>query len=626
MVSEGVGEARVEAEGELALARIALDEGDFEHVATHLGLAIAADPTLPAVYETLHELDSAAGGALDLFPVEGGAYIGAVAARSYLLARVGALDEALGLLCMVVGVEPDQPWVASGWLDAPGLAGRLDPQRAADALMRLALSLPDPVDARLVAGLTPFLDVARGLVAGNTGRTDILGPLSGLARRLGAHDEAIAWCQRAEQVDRSAAAAVMLGYAMRGAGRFDEMHAAWLRARDRDPGNVELHVDIAEHLAARGRRAEGIAWLDRALALEPGHEKAFPSACEMRYAEDGDLAHLVRLADWWRAHPEHGYAHQMLAKACQDRLWLRLVPQPSEAICNVLVQVAEKNPEHDYLRQAELTITLSALEVPSAMAAVKALAPGTRIAEVSSIPEPDIRIPLTEGRYRVWAYQGIEAWPAVDAPSSAAVTALRTVAAGGHRAHPIATYDAALPLSGLDLDDLLGLLAHVAPVPDDANWQRVHRRNPVYWPRFAQVWACLGLLHHKADEPWLSSTRRSVLVDLARGVEDWITDAALNAMVVAAWVDTDIRDDVVMVVGHRFLDALSAYQQREVTIVQSLAHLVLATPAMNPDVARLAREFLARETKDGNEPVTGDSTSPDMAPAPPRRRLFGRRP
>jgi hypothetical protein len=132
-------------------------------------------------------------------------------------------------------------------------------------------------------------------------------------------------------------------------------------------------------------------------------------------------------------------------------------------------------------------------------------------------------------------------------------------------------------------------------------------------------------LHHKADEPWLSSTRRSVLVDLARGVEDWTTDAALNAMVVAAWVDTDIRDDVVMVVGHRFLDALSAYQQREVTIVQSLAHLVLATPAMNPDVARLAREFLARETKDGHEPVTGDST-PDMAPAPARRRLFGRRP
>jgi len=116
MVSEGVGEARVEAEGELALARIALDEGDFEHVATHLGHAIAADPTLPAVYETLHELDSAAGGALDLFPVEGGAYIGAVAARSYLLARVGALDEALACCAWSsASSRTSRGWRRAGW-------------------------------------------------------------------------------------------------------------------------------------------------------------------------------------------------------------------------------------------------------------------------------------------------------------------------------------------------------------------------------------------------------------------------------------------------------------------------------------------------------------------------------
>jgi hypothetical protein len=116
---------------------------------------------------------------------------------------------------------------------------------------------------------------------------------------------------------------------------------------------------------------------------------------------------------------------------------------------------------------------------------------------------------------------------------------------------------------------LLGLLAHFPPVPDQPHWQQVHRHNPVYWPRFAQVWACLGVLHHKPGEPWPSSTRRSVLIDLARGVEDRITDAALNAMVVAAGVDADIRDDVAAVVGHRFLDALRTSQQREVTIIQT---------------------------------------------------------
>lgn len=46
-----------------------------------------------------------------------------------------------------------------------------------------------------------------------------------------------------------------------------------------------------------GRLDEGIKWLDEALAMAPDHPKAFPSACQLRHAKDGDIAHLVRLAD-----------------------------------------------------------------------------------------------------------------------------------------------------------------------------------------------------------------------------------------------------------------------------------------------------------------------------------------
>ena len=452
--------------------------------------------------------------------------------------------------------------------------------------------------------------MARELVAVSPGRPSIGWQLSGLARRLGAHEEAIAWCRRAEQAEPSAGAAIMLGYALRNAGRLEEMHEAWLRALSRDPGNVGLRVDIAEQLAAQGRRAEGLAWLKEALALDPGDPRAFPSECEMRYADDGDVEHLVRLADWWRERPEHGYAHQMLVKACHGRPWLAVVPQPREAICNLLVQVAQAKP--DYLRDGELEITLSALEVPSAMAAVKAAAPGAGIAGTPDIPEPDIRRPLAEGRYRLWTYEGIRAVPAVPPPSAQAVAALHAVAAGGPWPHPVAAYDAAVSLSGLGLEDLLGLLAHVSPVPGDPAWQRLHDGNPVYWQRFAQAWVCLGLLHHRADEPWPSSTRRAVLADLARGAEDWSTDAALNAMVVAAWVDAGIRDDVANLVGHRFLDGMHAYQRREVTIISSMAQLVLVTPAMEPAVTGLARDLLARDATDGDAPDAGAPANDNM--------------
>jgi tetratricopeptide (TPR) repeat protein len=603
-VSEGVGEARPEAEGELALGRIALDDGDLRHAAAHVGNAIASDPTLREAYETLDELAARADDALDLFRVAGTPYIGTVAARSYMLARSSAVNEAFALLCEVAKTEPGKPW-AAGWLatseaSATAFADGMGPDQAANALMRLASSLPDPTDPDLVAVLSPFLEVARRVAARNPDRVDILPPLSALARRFGAHDEAIAWCQRAEQVTRSANAAIMLGYALRGADRRDEMYEAWRRALSRDSGNINLRVDIAEHLAADGRLKEGLARLEEGLALEPDHPKAFPSACGMRFQLDGDIAHLVRLADWWREHPQHDYAGKMLIKACYMRPWLGMVPWASEAVANVLRQFAETQKPGEPRVVRVTNLALSALEVPSALSLLRSALPGVRLTglepgEHPPTPDPDIRVPLAEGRYRLWAYAGVEARPVPPAPSDAAVAAVRSLAAGGYPRHPVGAYDLAVTLSGLSLDDLLGLMAHGIPAPDTPRWQQIQRDDPTYWPRSAQAWACLGLLHHKADEPWPSSTRRQVLVDLLRGVEDWATDAAMNALVVAAWADPAVRGDVAGLVASRFLDGLAASRKRAVTIIGPMAHLVLATPGMNPDVSKLAREALRRE-------------------------------
>ena len=620
-MSEGIGEARTEAEGELALARIAIDCGECVHAAAHAGNAIANDPTLRDAYVVLDQLASGSDDIPALFPATARVYIGTAAARSYLLARHGEVDEAFALLCQVASIEPGRPW-AAGWLAAPDastaeLASRMSPERAAGLLQRLAMSLPDPGDAALATALGPFLDVARRIASLYPERADVLPLLSGIARRLGAQDEAISWCQRAECVAPSFFGAVMLGYALRSAGRFDEMHEAWLLALSRNQGDVDLRVDIAENLARRGRADEGIAWLEEGLALNPDHPKAFPSACALKYLRDGDVDHLVRLADWWRQHPEHRYADDMLALACQRRPWLGMFPPPSEAICNLTRNLAAE--EEDLAKVGHVALTLSALEVPSAFAAVRAVLPGLTLKEDPPTPAPDIRVPLAESRYRLWTYsEGVRAVPAVPAPSPAAATTLLRTAAAGYPSHPLMAYDMAVALSGLTVADLLGLMAHVSPPPDSAPWQRMRRTDPTAWPRAAQAWACLGLLHHQADEPWLSSTRRAVLVDLMDGVEDWATDAAMNALVTAAWADPEIRDDVVGLVGHRFIIAVKACQQRAVTIVEPMAHLVLATPEMPEEVTGLARDFL-RHAEGQDAPPEPPGTRR------PRRRLFGRR-
>jgi tetratricopeptide (TPR) repeat protein len=632
-MSEGVGEARPEAEGELALARLALDNGDYGHAASHAGYAVGIDPTLWEAYGLLDALAARVRDAIGLFSLQGEPYMGTVAARSYLLARYGAIDDAFGLLCQVATAAPGKPW-AAGWLaasqrSAAGFADRMDPDKAAVWLSRLAGSLPDPTDPAIVAMLSPFLQVARCLVARYPDNVSILPWLSALARRFGAHDEAIAWCQRAERAG-GYYAGVMLGYALRRAGRRDQMYEAWQRALGLDRGNVDLRVDIAENLARDGQLKEGLAWLEDGLALEPDHPKAFPSACHLRFRLDGDVGHLVRLADWWRDHPEHDYAHTMLAMACDNRPWLGMVPPATESVAGVLRQFAASERRGE--RVLGMSVAMSALEAPSALSVLRSAAPGAGIRGSGAggnpaTPEPDIRAPLAEVRYRLWAYAGVEARPVPPVPSAAAVAAVHSVAAGGYPQHPVAAYDLAVNLSGLGVADLLGLMAHVVPPPDTPQWREAHQGDPTYWPRSAQAWACLGLLHHQTRQPWPSSERRQVLADLLWGVEDWATDAAMNALVVAAWADPAIRDDVAKLVCTRFLAAAAAYSRRAVTIIEPMAHLVLATPGMISHVSEVARTILQLGAAPGEpagraRPAAGTR---DAGQEPRARRGFFRR-
>lgn len=518
-MSDGLGDARAEAEGELALARIALEDGDGRHAAAHAGNAIASDPSLRDSYQALDRLSAEHDDVLGWYPEET-RFTGAAAARSYLLARRGSPDAAFSLLCQVAATSPGKPW-AAGWL-APGgaplpdvMAG-LDARGAANALMRLAVALPDPIPAEWSVPLSPYARAARWLVNFYPERSDLLAPLSALLRRFGscepgARDEAIAWCCRAEDAHEPHAT-VMLGYALRAAGRTGEMHEAWLRALKQDPDNVDLRVDIAEQHAMAGNLEEAISWLDEGLLLEPGHPKAFPSSCAMRFVSDDDVTHLVRLADWWRDNPWHGYAHDMLSVACYQRPWLSVVPHAGF------------------------------------------LAAGVR--------------------------------PAAAVPSPEAEAALRAVACEGYAPHPVAAYDAAVALSVIPLEELLALLAYPPDVPDTPFWEREH---PAHWPRVARVWTCLGLLHHQTDEPWPSSARRSALADLASGAADQAAEAAMNALVTAAWTDPSCRSDVAHLIGRRFLEDASADR----VIPASSAHLILSCPDMPAEVTALARELTA---------------------------------
>ncbi|MGW5672357.1 tetratricopeptide repeat protein, partial [Micromonospora sp. NPDC003776] len=219
-----------------------------------------------------------------------------------------------------------------------------------------------------------------------------------------------------------------------------------------------------------------------------------------------------------------------------------------------------------------------------------AAAPGLDV-EVAAVADPDPREPRRATTCQVWRYEGTTAAPTLPTPSTAAAERIRQLA---HPAwpHPPAAYDAAVGLATLDLTDLLGLLVHPPEPPATALGRVLSGQDPSLWVRCVQVWACLGLLHHRTDEPWAGSTRRRVLVELVWGVEDWITEAALFALVTAAWVDPAVRPDVAEVVAERLADVAAVARERPVPIATSLAYLSLATPDLDPQTRALANTLI----------------------------------
>jgi len=343
----------------------------------------------------------------------------------------------------------------------------------------------------------------------------------------------------------------------------------------------------------------------RKLADDPQfpHREAAQHAA--RFRATGDVADLVAVQD--DPHPCL-MTDTVFALAGSKRPWLNWVPMPSEAIINVANEVGARRANGE---QIEVTrLGLSAAEPASAVTACQRVA-GPMDVGIAEFPPPDIRVPLRPGRYQVWRYDGEEPVPTVPAPSAAAVQTLHEVG-GEPWASPLSGYVQAAPLGYLSIEDLLGLLGHLPGPPDTQRWQILAKSTPTYWYRLMQPWVCLGILHHRADEPWPTSTRRAVLSDLALGIEDWVADSALFALVTAAYRDTAIRDEVRGLVRTRLDAAVAA--NRPVTIEESLATLMLVTPGCRPDDRAVAMAAIARTNADDD----------DRAAAPKKRRFWQR--
>jgi hypothetical protein len=322
------------------------------------------------------------------------------------------------------------------------------------------------------------------------------------------------------------------------------------------------------------------------LADDPSFPHRDAAQRAQRFRADGDVADLVAVGD--DSHP-CGMIDYIFSLAGSERTWLNWVPMPAEAVCNLADQVGGRRAQGEQIKLTAMSV--SAAEPASAVTACQGVIGPVGI-DVAEFPSPDIRVPLRPGRYAIWRYDGPDPQPAVPPPSDEAVRVLHEVA-GEPWPSPLSGYLSAAPLGALPLSDLLGLLAHPPRSPDTPRWHHFATTTPTYWYRLLQPWVCLALLHHAEDEPWPDSTRRQVLVDLAFGIEDWVSDSALFALVTAAYRQPELREEVRRLVRTR-LDAAAA-ADRLVTIEKSLARLMTVTPGCTAEDLAVATVSLSRD-------------------------------
>jgi tetratricopeptide (TPR) repeat protein len=332
------------ADRDLEQARAALDRGEMHHAADHLAGAIAHAPTLPETHELLSRLAARAGGGLELFPLEQHAFVGAVVARAHLLAAAGRPEDGLPLLAAASGHTPGVDWAGVPWVSDPGLGVRMEPGLLARMVMQLCTAVGDPAPEAGREALQPYLTVVRHAIAAHPEHPLLLGAGSALARRVGESALAVDWALRGARARPSKLAEIWLGYAYRSAGQIPQALAALRRAVTHDPDDLSVYADIAATLADDDRLDDALAWVDRALARDPEFDCAVHTGHRLRHRADGDLAHLVRLADFQRDHPDDTHEHTDLAECCADVPWLSRVPSAPDAPLDPLRRLPAERP------------------------------------------------------------------------------------------------------------------------------------------------------------------------------------------------------------------------------------------------------------------------------------------
>jgi tetratricopeptide (TPR) repeat protein len=526
-----------DAEREAAIAEMALAQGDPPHALHHLANALF-DTVGEDTYFELARRVLAASSIEALFdPNEG--LDRRLAAKAVLLHLAGRDPEAIDLLAQVAAYRVDLPF--ERWL-APWIteASSFDASTILSYLMTPSRSTVGRTKLRPteVAHAVAVAEVADAVLS-RSSMPAALACASGVYRRAGRIDDAIAAAERCLAQGESYMGLTMLALARRVGGDFEGARQAFERAQVVDPDAAStIDADLgriawdAGDLVGARRRFErvlaarsddnelqvGLQWLSHATPEASGsgwgaRMKSWVGGATKAVADPRGAQHEARLGRPLR--PDDTVLIPFPTVG-----WL---PEPTDASLGVVRQLWHEGTPLDGVRT-----TVSCLEAPSVRLAFAWAAGHDDPAAIdysAKLPAGlDPRLPWDEVAFVLWRYEDLTPVRVLEPPSAEVDDAVSELAAQAY--HLPRWWELAAPVARRlgpgKARELAAAMVHrsAAPRPDDLP--------PWIWLQRRQVAAAL-LIAHVDTAP--TGAGWSTLEAILGGPHDWCVEAAILAAV-----------------------------------------------------------------------------------------------
>lgn len=506
-------------EQDIEVAGRAFQKGDLRKAAYHVGCALATDPNNSEWLKLLDKIADTSPNPLDLAPTAERNFVGTIAVRAYLLARLKLWGEAFDLLMQIASQIPDIGYLqwAVDWLKSPEAAGNVDVAPIVGFCGRIVDRIPDlmadPAANRETIARVPTL-VEAAIQTQNVPGEAFFSFIVVL-NRLGMVDLMRALSEEAYKKSPNYHTASAMASAARARGDNDVAVTMYREALQYAPHDIQVRLDIGDLLLEAGRYVDAGSAYAEVLHLEHDNPWASPSFYAAQALARGDEASKSRFDVYLEDNP--GNQRALDLTACFLPFFGNTLRSPREASIDAVDHIISQG-----LKPSRMG--LSSLEAPSAILAcnleiARRIGPEYRLSfDVTPQASPDPRQPRGPQPFELWKYDGVEASPGVDPPSTDVAVVIRDIAVSPYSSNSWFRLGKELgqTLGPERIPDIAGAMVH--PLPAFGNFQSWD------WLLRTQYAACFTLAG--VDSGWDGSLRREALIAIVNGPADWTCGAA----------------------------------------------------------------------------------------------------